>query len=75
MPPRADAWEDLSAEQQSGMTREYWNGLSEDERQALIDPQCIEPSCGNPRWQAAGSFYCEGHARAHSAEWASDAGL
>jgi hypothetical protein len=70
MNDRADAWEDLTPEQQEGMTEDYWNGLTEDEREALIDTQCVEPGCKNPRWTATGSFYCEQHAREHSLEWA-----
>ena len=36
-PKRADAWEDLSPEQQEEMSPEFWASLSNEERQARLE--------------------------------------
>lgn len=61
-------WEKLTDAQRAGMDREYWESLTRQEQQALVDIQCIEPDCTNPRWLAAGSFRCEGHTRKFSTQ-------
>lgn len=59
-PKRADAWEDLSAEQRAGMTEAYWNSLPEANRQAFLEPNCIK---GDGRPRVYGSPYCAQHLR------------
>lgn len=49
-----------------GMSYAYWSGLTDEEQQTLASSECIEPNCHNRRWQRAGSFYCEEHAKQHS---------
>jgi hypothetical protein len=57
-------WDDLTAEQQVGMTREYWEGeLDREARVAFVSTVCSRPDCPAPRWHEAGSLYCEAHAR------------
>jgi hypothetical protein len=57
-------WNDLTTEQQAGMTREYWEDeLDREARVAFASTVCSRPDCDAPRWQEAGSLYCEAHAR------------
>lgn len=58
------AWDDLTSDQQAGMTREYWESeLDDDARRALADPACSHPDCNAPRWIEVGSYYCPAHTR------------
>jgi hypothetical protein len=51
-------WHQLSEEQKSGMSREFWQSLSKAQQQALIDPLCIK---GDGRERVAGGIYCDHH--------------
>jgi hypothetical protein len=62
----ADEYDRLPPDTRAGLDREYFEQLSSEEQRALIDSDCIEPGCFNPRWLGAGSFYCEEHAALHS---------
>lgn len=45
------------------MTREYFEALEPEARQALAADICLEAECTRPRWRKAGSFRCEQHTR------------
>jgi hypothetical protein len=58
------AWDDLTQNQQAGMTRDYWErSLTSEARLALVDRVCSRPGCAEPRWHELSSFYCETHTR------------
>ena len=44
------AWDDLTLDQQAGMSRDYWeHDLTSEARIALVDPVCSRPGCVKPR--------------------------
>lgn len=58
------AWDDLTHDEQAGMTRDYWEqSLTREARIALVDRVCSRPGCAEPRWHQLSSFYCERHTR------------
>ncbi|MBO0730937.1 MAG: hypothetical protein J2P57_16905 [Acidimicrobiaceae bacterium] len=59
-------YDELPEETKAGISREVWESWTPEQQLALLDPNCIEPDCENPRWQKAGSFYCEEHAGLYS---------
>jgi hypothetical protein len=54
----AVAWKYLSEQQRLGMTEEFWNSLSGEQRSAFVGELCIK---GDGRPRVAGGIYCDHH--------------
>jgi hypothetical protein len=52
------AYDELSEQQRTGLTREHWESLSEEQQRLMVSPVCIK---GDGRPRVSGGIYCDHH--------------